>query len=53
MSQKKFGQLHIKVWFPEPEGGRYEEYTTQNRSGEEFREIVNQMIARLRKAVPE
>jgi hypothetical protein len=53
MNQKKFGQFKIVVWLPEPGGGRYEEWTSENKPRAEFNEAVNSMIDRLRKMVPE
>jgi len=52
MSQKKFGQFKIVVWWPEPHGGRYEEWTENNKSRADFEEGINDMIKRLRRMVP-
>jgi hypothetical protein len=34
--QKKFGQIRLVVWFPAPEGGRFEFWTDTNKDGADF-----------------
>lgn len=45
MSQKKFGQFRLAVWWVK--GGRYEEYTERNLDAKDFREVIGEAIARV------
>jgi hypothetical protein len=44
LPQRKFGQFHFKLWFPEPGGGRVENYSNRNLNETEFRSAVEKAV---------
>lgn len=47
--KRKLGQATIAIWFPD--GSRYEEKTTENRTAAEFAPVLADMIARAQRGL--